>query len=1114
MKRLRDGKVMELGILASLLKVAGGYGFADYSPVASLSVTQLEGRAGSFALKRETMSFGIFEGINRRATDTIKVVLQSDGLGVSLLMLIAQARSRIIFESTKGPSKPVKLIGNLVDTCQIVMSILLDFLTTDEGDGVNAAIEKYAEHLPPLDDLCFNYGLDVQSCWMLTRPLGLYEAKRENNDESEGTSLLATQDVSFQKKYESILPAEAWTYLSHGLFEAFYRYALYDIFWPEDVYNSEYGRISKEVERLERQKTGAPTGGTVQTIGKDENDLERLKKVLVALSADKEKQKEHVQVVRQTLDESKNDLILSEVASQDASKALLIHCVYPRSLQSPDDAMYCAQFALQLHNIQTPGFSILHYIDELVYITAGSLYGVTEAEAANLAIILWRTWSVISRWRYEEGCFEEEVAGKPGSFMEKLADDGSSEVQEVSNKDFMILYNNWHATLGAALIGCLESKEYMHTRSGLVVLTRLVDVFPTRPKLGNIFLKTLEPLQDESSDRPDIRAAANAYSTMLTRARDDGKWKEEDASVAKARADKEKMAAEKRKKKLEEQFRELQKDSENLKDLDHDRRRDRSYGGRGGPEGRGGPAPEVRDTRDRRSPPRELVRRERDSDRGADRGPLSRVDDSRRGGDEGRGGPALEVRDTRDRRSPPREPIRRDRDSDRSADRGPSTRAGDNRRSTDRGGRRDGLEEGRWLRGETQPTADDRGGRGSRAPPPDLQGGRGANTQNDDRAGRGLWVPPPDHQGGRGANAPADDRGGGRGLWVPPPDHQGERGANAPTDDRGGRGTRAPPTDLQGGRGATTPLDDRGGRGSRAPQSDHQGGRGANAPPDDRGGRAIRAPPPDHPGGRGTNAQPDDRAGRGLWVPPPDLQGGRGAGAPLDDRGGRGARAPPTDHQGGRGSQAPISDDRGGRGSRVPPPDHQGGRGANAPPDDRGGRGPRAPPPDLQGGRGANAPPDDRGGRGSRAPPPDDRAGRGSRAPPPDDHGGRGTKAPSDDRGGRGSRAPPPDHQGGRGSQAPISDDRGVRGSRAPPPDHSGGRGTNAPSDDRGGRGSKRGRGSSPDTGLEERGKSKRSRVEESNHEPRRISGRGSSPPMRDRSSQEPSRSSRQGRRR
>ena len=514
MRRLRAGKVMELGILASLLKVAGGYGFADYSPAASLSVTQLEGRAGSFALKRESMTFGIFEDMNQRATDTIKKVLQSDGLGVSMLMLIAQARSRIIFESTNAPPKPVKLIGNLVDTCQIVISILLEFLTTDEydRDGSCSAIEEYAKQLPPLDDLHSKFGLDVESSWMLTRPLARYAARKEGGNETLDPTDFATQTSSSHKKYEGMLSDEAWTNLSPGLFETFYTNSLYDIFSPEEVYISELGRLAKEIERLERPKTGAPTG-TVQMGVQDENQhLERLKKVHEALTSDREKQRLHVQTVRDELEERKNDLILSEVVSHQASKALLIHCVYPRTLQGPDDALYCAHFALRLHQTETLGFSMLHYVDELVSLTAGSLYAVTEAEAANLAILLWQTWSVINRWRYEDGVFDEEVAGKPGSFMEQSTDDGPAEQREISHKDFIVLYNSWHATLGSALIGCIESKEYMHTRSGLVVLTRLVDVFPTRPKLGNVFLSTLEPLQDENSDRPDIRAAANAYS--------------------------------------------------------------------------------------------------------------------------------------------------------------------------------------------------------------------------------------------------------------------------------------------------------------------------------------------------------------------------------------------------------------------------------------------------------------------------------------------------------------------------------------------------------------------------------------------------------------------------
>ena len=96
---------MELGMLRTLLKIPGGYSFADYSPASSLNISQLEGRAGSLTLKRETMSFGIVEDMDHEASSKIRDVFQSDGLGVSMLILISQVRSSIFFESTKMPLK-------------------------------------------------------------------------------------------------------------------------------------------------------------------------------------------------------------------------------------------------------------------------------------------------------------------------------------------------------------------------------------------------------------------------------------------------------------------------------------------------------------------------------------------------------------------------------------------------------------------------------------------------------------------------------------------------------------------------------------------------------------------------------------------------------------------------------------------------------------------------------------------------------------------------------------------------------------------------------------------------------------------------------------------------
>ncbi len=111
-------------------------------------------------------------------------------------------------------------------------------------------------------------------------------------------------------------------------------------------------------------------------------------------------------------------------------------------------------------------------------------------------------------------------------------------------------------------------------------------MFPTQPKTGDRILKTLPPLQrDDNVERPDIRATAQGYGSKLTKARDEGMWKEENITVTKACQGREKMRAEEREKKLEKQNEDMKKDSKMMsKQIDHTfgrrDRRPRDYGGR------------------------------------------------------------------------------------------------------------------------------------------------------------------------------------------------------------------------------------------------------------------------------------------------------------------------------------------------------------------------------------------------------------------------------------------------------------------------------------------------------------------------------------------------------
>lgn len=676
MHRLKSGQVMEIGMLRTLLKTSAGWAFADYAPAASLSASQLDGRSGSSLLKRETMSFGIVEGINLRASQAVRKVLQSGDMGVSLLILLAQVRHQIVFADSSS-SQSIKLIANLVDTCQVVMAILLDFLTDpaddheDEQKRVTDAIAVYAKSMPSLVDLLKVYGLDVATAWMMCRPL-IRAAAADASGPLELERFRPDKDS--HEAYREMIPSSAWQHIGTGLFEAFFSYSLYDILCPEETYATEIARLEKTAERLAQQKVSSPPVSTVQpgpvaTKKTEEEELERTNRTVARLKTDLAKQKKHVDSCRGVLKSKRVSFYPSKVATKEGALTLLSRCIYPRCMLSPDDALYCARFIAFLHEEEVPGFGTLQLFDVLIIALSRALFGMTEGEAANVSILLSEIWKTVSRWRYGEGVFDEEVAGTPGAMMI----DESGEAKSITFKQYEELYNKWHAAVGNVALGCLKSSEYIHARNCLIVLTRMVEVFPTRPRLALTLLKALEPLQEESSRLTEVRASAQAYGTQLLRARDEGVWKEESEAAVQARQRKEQEVAAARQEQAKKAMEEIKRDSEKITEEigewdgrrgDRDRRpRDGGIGGRRS----GGLAfepPPGRASDDRRGPPPPDDRR----------GPTVPPPPAR-------DGPRSDDRWVRDRgptvgRAPPSD---RDRREDRSREASPPPRGGSKR---------------------------------------------------------------------------------------------------------------------------------------------------------------------------------------------------------------------------------------------------------------------------------------------------------------------------------------------------------------------------------------------------------------------------------------------------
>lgn len=430
--RLKDGHVEELGILRTLLKTVGGYSFADFSPVASLATTQLEGRTGSQLLKRETFAFGVVEQTNFRASRTLRSVLQEDNMGVMIVILLAQIKSKIIFDTSGKRPKPVKLIGNLYDNCHVVLSMLVEFLTDSTDEAMengkpttsSSAVRRYAESLPSLGDLHGKYGLDTESAWMLCRPIGraavVQEAETKGMDKKKSGSVDASVQSflptgeTMTDVYGAMLPESAWESITADLFELFYSHSLYDISSPENQYEAEIARLKKETERLMQKQRGNP-GALMPPppfTKEDEVELERVRRASTLLASDASLQKKRHEKLMKSFQSRKDECFAYDTVSRSSIQTFLMYCIYPRCVSTPDDALYCAQFVFLLHQNETPGFSTMLFIDELVDVMAGALYCATEDEAANMAIMLLETWKMVSEWRYNDEAFESEVADK------------------------------------------------------------------------------------------------------------------------------------------------------------------------------------------------------------------------------------------------------------------------------------------------------------------------------------------------------------------------------------------------------------------------------------------------------------------------------------------------------------------------------------------------------------------------------------------------------------------------------------------------------------------------------------------------------------------------------
>ncbi|GAB4813521.1 hypothetical protein N2152v2_000567, partial [Parachlorella kessleri] len=258
-----------------------------------------------------------------------------------------------------------------------------------------------------------------------------------------------------------------------------------------------------------------------------EKELERYKSAMDRLPGDLRKQQENAARILQRLERTKaawivgDTLKAKQTLQMDYSREFVQHCILPRLLNSPSDALYCATFMRTVHKLDVPGFSLLHVL-QLLFREVGFLVRCcTSREATNLGIFFNEVLSMVDRWRSSEVYARECIASHTFWAAKKA---GTLSVHE-----FKKLTNVWQEKLTDEVFrSCLEGGDYMQMKNALLVLNRCVKVYPAIRPDAESLLQMLAPVRDkdpredlktlarmDKDPREDLKTLARMYCTAL-----------------------------------------------------------------------------------------------------------------------------------------------------------------------------------------------------------------------------------------------------------------------------------------------------------------------------------------------------------------------------------------------------------------------------------------------------------------------------------------------------------------------------------------------------------------------------------------------------------------------
>eukprot|EP01124_Arcella_intermedia_P007556 TRINITY_DN14644_c0_g1_i1.p1 TRINITY_DN14644_c0_g1~~TRINITY_DN14644_c0_g1_i1.p1 ORF type:complete len:1391 (-),score=439.06 TRINITY_DN14644_c0_g1_i1:79-3657(-) len=455
--------------------------------------------AGGARIRSHTMVLLTPQEPKQRTTsksiESLAKTLVSSRLVVPIFLLIAHTRATILFEQQETH---LKKMGETFD--KIHESLLL------YNDMVNQFILSNEElatktKLPYLIDLVQKYHLEPECAFHILRSSlhTLYVDVKRDGEITPSTKRKLMDDVL------KILPKHV--HYGAEFYCLFWSLSLSDIFVPRAEYEAKIKTLSDSTEVIALQ-----------------NEL-------------KEQESKHRFITKKMEEEKKNWFHCNpSTAKTIGTQFVLEQCILPRCVYSMTDAIFCANFAKLIHTMGCDGFSFPVYFQRIIDSLGSVIFSCTEAEASRYGKFLSVTLTQIKRWKNDSTLFEKEC----GNSFSRAGEPGFS--------NFKRLTIVWEEQAQKIFTSFIESGKFIKIRNAIIVLTKLLGVFPSYNKVASAIENCIAPLASER--RNDIKVRAESYkgkleknkSTLLsdeqyysdstaTEESKDGKWSDQKSKV-------------------------------------------------------------------------------------------------------------------------------------------------------------------------------------------------------------------------------------------------------------------------------------------------------------------------------------------------------------------------------------------------------------------------------------------------------------------------------------------------------------------------------------------------------------------------------------------------------